>query len=46
MLAFRPSDEKNPAGDFMEVGDAIVRAEDEEELEVLAATRVGMRGEG
>lgn len=46
MLAFRPSDEKNPVGDFMEVGDAIVRAEDAEELEVLAAIRVGIRGEG
>lgn len=34
VLAFRPNDEKKP-GDFPEVGEAMVLAEDKEEAEVL-----------
>lgn len=43
MLALRPSEEKNPIGSLLEVGDSGVLEEDDEELvrEVIAGAREG-----
>lgn len=46
MLAFRPNDEKNPADDFEDVGEAIVLTDDVEDADALPGARGTAIGAG